>query len=201
MRIASIKAISADRPLTELPVTLIQRTSQWSMVADAVFLAVSGLAFAIPAGLFAAEAMAAPSAAQNTITSQPIPTILTIAGLALLLVPIVFLMKRLATGIGGTRQVVLTESDITVTDRSLGRPRTWAAKLSEFKGITHHVRTSISHSRHELILVHSDPKRSVLLAISEMPPFRELSELPERVALRVIPASHLYRLPGFPKPA
>ncbi|MGH1417503.1 MAG: hypothetical protein ACRBCJ_01445 [Hyphomicrobiaceae bacterium] len=203
MRIASIKSTKADRTLTDLPVTITQHTSQMSLVADAVFLAFSGLAFALPAGLFAAEAMAAPIATQSAITSKPVPAVLTFVGLIMLLIPIVFLIRRLATGFGGTRQIVLTKKDITVSDQSLGRAQGWTAKLSEFKGLTHHVRTSLSQTRNETILVHPDPRKTVLLSISDIDQdtqsakANKLPELAELLDLPVIPASHLYRLPGL----
>ncbi len=197
MRIATIKTISADRPLTDLPVTLIQRSSQWSMVADSIFLAVAGLAFALPAGLFAAEAAAAPFETQTAIVAQPVPAALTLIGLSMLLVPVVFLIRRILTGFGGTRHVTLTDTNISVTDQSLGRPLTWTAPLTTFRGVTHHVRTNLSHTRHELILVHPNPKRSLLLSIADKVTDREVSKLSQRLAMPVLPASCLYRLPGM----
>ncbi len=197
MRIATIQTISPDGPIRSLPITLHQKSSQWSMIADGFFLAVTGLAFSLPAGLFAAEALATETLSTAGITAQPIPAMLTLFGLFLLFIPVACLLRRLLTGHGGSRQIAMTWQDVTVTDRTLLGQRTRSEPMTAYAGLTHHIRTTLSHPRHELILVHPDRSQSILLRMADKIDESEISELAKCLGKPVLPATCLYRLPGL----
>ena len=47
------------------------------------------------------------------------------------------------------------------------RAAAWSEPLAQYAGVAHRVRASLSGLRHELILVHRKPSRSILLDVSQ----------------------------------
>jgi hypothetical protein len=64
------------------------------------------------------------------------------------------------------RQITIDGVGVRVRDRGLFRTRTWAEPMGAYAGVTHRVRSSLSGVRHELVLVHRRPSRSVVLQSS-----------------------------------
>jgi hypothetical protein len=97
------------------------------------------------------------------VMHHPLPAAIVGIGLiswtALLLVP----AKRIIQRFGNRRRVTIADEHVTVADDSLFGSRQWSAPLREFRGVTHHVRASLSGICHELILVHPVRDRCVLL--------------------------------------
>lgn len=81
---------------------------------------------------------------------------------------------------------------VTVEDRSLAGRDTWSEAVSNFNGVAHHVRASLSGSRHELILVHTEPEKSILLSTKPLISDRETSEMAIALGQRVVHARSLY---------
>lgn len=106
---------------------------------------------------------------RETITERPRALIQILAAFGVFLFfiggPIYFLFDTLTR----SRRVQIAQGCITVTERAFGFSKTWQASLLEFKGIKQTVRALLSGVRHELILVHSDPQRSIVLQMSHNP--------------------------------
>jgi hypothetical protein len=81
------------------------------------------------------------------------------AGLMLFLVP----AQRIIARFGRRRCVTITPERASVSDGTLFGARHWSAPLAEFEGIAHHMRTTLSGVRHELVLVHPSRERSIVL--------------------------------------
>ncbi len=73
---------------------------------------------------------------------------------------------RFLRQLGAKRQVEIVDGRVGVTDRSLFGKRTWSCLLSEFNGISHNVRTTLSGFHHELVLVHDNASMNVLVHIA-----------------------------------
>jgi len=109
-------------------------------------------------------------------------------------------VKRLVERIAATRTIHIDDTTVTVTECGHFRRQTWSAPRSAFTGVAHHVRASLSGTRHELILVHPEREKSLLLSLA---PRMGQSEV-DRVALLLgcteIPPSELYRFgPRLPR--
>jgi hypothetical protein len=97
--------------------------------------------------------------------------------------------------LGGDAVVHMADGLVTVERRGLLGPTRWSAPLSQFCGVTHHIRATLSGPRHEIILIHPEPARDVLLHISSRHPsegadhYARLLGLPE-MAPRELYTSH-----------
>ncbi len=60
-------------------------------------------------------------------------------------------------------------------------------------GVVHHVRASLSGTRHELILVHPQREKSVLLSLADKMPQSEVDRVAALLGQKVVPPSELYR--------
>jgi hypothetical protein len=90
-----------------------------------------------------------------------------------------------------------------VTVREVGalRSRAWTAPLSEFAGVAHHIRSTLSGLRHELVLVHRVRGKSVLLLqTANAVPQATLERAAALLALPQVSAGELYRLGVRSKP-
>lgn len=202
MNFAQVKSISPAEPIADLPITLVQKCSRWGTVIDGMALAMVGLAFALPAGLFTAEAIAANSATDPFLMQRPGSALLTVFGLFLMFIPVACLFRRVLLGLSGDCEIMLTNQDVTVKRKTLTGRKNWTRPLSDFEGLTHYVRTTLSTPRHELILVHPDSKRSLLLRIDHAINETETQQLADTLKLPVIAPTHLFKFPRLsPFPA
>ena len=101
--------------------------------------------------------------------------------------------KRLFARLTLAHEVAIDTASVTVTERSRFRTKTWSRPLSSYSGVAHHVRASLSGVRHELILVHPERAKSVLLSLAERISQAEVDRVAELMAQKEIPASALYR--------
>lgn len=184
MRIAAVTHVemTVDTHRASAEITLkTQRFLAGLQVAGAL---VAMLVVLSPLWLIAADAASNPNVT-NTVMEHPVSTLLLVAGMvfgmALLLVPLRGGLARL----GGQTRVVLADGRVTVDRQGLTGRDTWVEPLSKYCGVTHHIRATLSGARHEIILVHPDPARDVLLNLSQRSPkdgadhFAELLGLPE----------------------
>lgn len=146
-----------------LPAKVRQRAS---FSAPALFLAVlipACLTLTAPFLAFGVYAINAPEVAQKAVTAQPIAALQAILGLltwtALWAIPI----HRNIQKISCSRDIEFAENSVRVREKHLFGQHTWSCKYSEFKGLSLQARTSLSQTRHELNLLHPDPRKSLML--------------------------------------
>ena len=160
---ASLNGVSAP-PFGSLPFHAEHRSSRTG-AALLLLLLVPVLSMVIvPVGLvlvFAGHEVG------EAMAQHPLAAAILSAGLiawvALFLIP----AKRIIQRGWNHRSVRITTERVTVSDRGLFGSKLWTAPLVEFRGITHHVRATLSGVSHELILLHSVADRSVLLHTSD----------------------------------
>ena len=92
-----------------------------------------------------------------------------------------------------TRTVEIDERTVTVTEGGQFRTWTWSAPLGAFTGLAHHLRASLSGTRHELILVHPEREKSVLLCLADTLAQQEVERVATLLGHKEIPSSVLYR--------
>jgi hypothetical protein len=106
------------------------------------------------------------------------------------------LLWRLALRLGRGRTVIIAEGHVTVRERGPFRNRLWSAPLSRFVGVAHRVRSSLSGIRHEIMLVHPECARSVMLEIGDRIEQARIDEVSGLLGLRQVPAHALYGAPN-----
>lgn len=110
-------------------------------------------------------------------------------------------LKRLAGNLNWRRDVVITHERVAVRDEKTFSQRVWTAPLRDYIGIAHHIRTSLGTTRHELILVHPDGDRSVLLMVAEHIAEADVARFTRLLGLPEVRAGELYRLRRAVPPA
>lgn len=188
--------------LSGLPFRSVQTCSRRSVTALLLLLVPFAVALAFACTFLIVQAAAAP-AARAIVAQQPMLALQILAAIAFCAFLLGLPLKRLLDRLAVRRTVEIDNAMVTVTEGKNFRTWVWTAALNSFVGITHHVRTSLSGTRHELILVHPERKKSVLVGVAD----RMLQEDIDRVAAllgqTVVPPKELYRLnamwPRLPK--
>lgn len=192
MRAAIFDRIEPRAPYG-LPFRSVQFCSRYVATALLLVLIPFVVALVFACTFLIVQAAAAP-AARAIVFQQPVLTLQILAAIAFLAVLLGLPLKRLLGRLSVRRTVDIDTAMVTVTEGKNFRSWTWTAPLNTFTGITHHVRASLSGTRHELILVHPEREKSVLVAVCN----RMLQEDIDRVATLlgqpVIPPNELYRL-------
>jgi hypothetical protein len=65
-----------------------------------------------------------------------------------------------------SRTIEVAGERVTVVDRAFGHETSWSAPVSDFLGVAPFLRASLSGVRHELVLVHPDRARSLMIAMA-----------------------------------
>jgi len=163
MKISDVDTITPAGFPNELPLTLELRGSRTSAALFLSLLIMALLAVLLPITLTLGSALAGPTSG-GAFAEQPAATAKIAAGALLWCVlwswPIGRFWKRLTL-----RQVItLTPAGrVQVETRGLVFSSRQDNPLNAYRGIAHNVRSSLSGTRHELILEHSAPQRSLLL--------------------------------------
>lgn len=116
--------------------------------------------------LLVAERLASDELFRAAVNARPGAALQLIIGLAFWTLLFAWPLKRLAQSFASMRIVQISHDRVSATDSGLFRQTQWEAPVSDFTGIAHNVRTSLSGVRHELVLVHPRRDRSVLLGLA-----------------------------------
>ncbi len=198
MRVAIYDRVEPSIP-AELPLRLVETCSQR---AAAVLLAIAVPA-AVAAGfasvMLLLQALFAP-AARAVLTQHPALGLEILGGIAfwlyLLGLPIRRLVYRMTVG----RTVEIDARTVTVTEGGRLRTWTWSVPLGSYTGMAHHLRASLSGTRHELTLVHPEREKSVLLSLGGSMPQQEVDRVAALLGQKEISSGELYRFkPRLPR--
>jgi hypothetical protein len=199
MRVAIFDRVEPPVPV-ELPCRLIETCSHRGAVMMCLLAVPAALAIAFGAAMLMVQAAIVPEA-RAVLSQHPtlgIELLLAVAFFAWLLgMP----LRRLFVRLTHTREVEINAAAVTVTEHGRFRSRTWSQPLGSYTGLAHHVRASLSGTRHELILVHPQREKSVLLSLAAKMAQTEVDRVATLISHKEIPASALYRfgvqLPRF----
>lgn len=198
---------SAPVVFSSLPVRIAEQRPSFAPAAGSVVLAALLGALLSPFALVLEE-LSRDEAARAILSDRPQAALLLALGaaglLSLLAWPVVRLLRALLV-----RRAVLIEKDlVTGSEATLFGRRHWREPMATYAGVVHRVRASLSGTRHELVLVHPDHRRSVLLAvaprieaadIAAMAGLLDLAEISSRDATRLTPFFDLFG-PASPDP-
>lgn len=192
MRVAIYDRVEPPIP-SQLPFRLVGSCSHRAAAVK--------LALAIPAALgvgFALTAVALDAAlapgAWAIIAQHPAIGLEILVAVAFCTYLLALPIKRLFDRLVVKRAAEIGYGRVAVTERGHFRTRTWSVPLASYLGIAHHVRASLSGTRHELILVHPDRDKSVLLSVADTLSQNEVARVAAILGHTEIPARELYRL-------
>jgi len=166
MRFAAIDSMTPSMPdfavsrfaIAQLPA----RRTTGVLLAILLFVAAVLLS---PFYMIATTALA-DQALRDAVSTRPMASLQILTGLAFWLVLLGFPIYRLLNTVTRSRTIEFDEGRVTVTDRAFGGMQSWSAPVSEFLGVAPYLRASLSGVRHELVLVHPDRTRSLLIAMA-----------------------------------
>jgi hypothetical protein len=180
-------------PITAMPWSAVQTPSRSTM-----FLT---LGVAIPAALVAIGPLiiliahlATDPAAFALVMLRPDSSLIVLLGLTAWLLVFGWPVARVLATIGSSRHIVISDGVITVRDRQLLSQNKWSQPIGAYSGVAHRVTTSLSGTRHELLLVHPTLSRSILLATAAKIDQIEIDSVAHLLGCREIAAPAPYRL-------
>jgi hypothetical protein len=191
MRVTIYDRVEPPVP-AELPLSLTQTCSQRAATAFLVLVVPAALGGTLAALTLVFQTMLAP-AARAVIEEHPALGIEMLAALGFLIYLVALPMRRLIARLTTTRSVEIAHGFVRVTEGGNFRSWTWVAPLASFTGVAHHVRASLSGTRHELILVHSERDKCVLLSVAPRTTQAEVDRVVTLLGHNEIPPSELYR--------
>lgn len=166
MRPCDIDCIEPAQFPTALPLTLKQRTSRTSAVFFLGLLVPAVVTMLVPLLTLAAAAYAEP-ATRAVFAERPFATAITGAGLLIWLGLWTYPLRRYWGRLTRSRRIAIDATGrVAVAETSALRRRAWVADIGDFKGVQHTVRSSLSGTRHELSLIHPEPKKSLILHLA-----------------------------------
>ncbi len=172
-----------------LPVSVILTTSRAGSVIQLLMLAPMMVMLAVPLSLLGAFASPAVSPFEH-LASHPLTALKIGAGLVIWVAMFVWPLRRIVTRMGASRSIAIDGNKVTVIDKSPFGSTTWSEPVSGYMGIAHRIRASLSGNLHELVMVHADPSKSILVTVADRMPqatidkARTLLNLPELAAGR-----------------
>jgi hypothetical protein len=171
MAVSSMRPLAFDNVDVEfgnegVPFRSSQQSSRWPSIIRLALLSCLAAAILLPQLTLAVHAIALPDT-RAIIFAHPLLALDLLLAIGLWIGLFGWPLKRLAAHINSRRDIEIAEGQVSVQDRKSFSEKTWSAPLKSYSGIAHHLRTSLTGTRHELILVHPEPQRSVLLMVSE----------------------------------
>ncbi len=103
-------------------------------------------------------------------------------------------LKQLFSRLVARRTVQISEAGVLVADRRAFGATRWKAPLGEYLGVSHHIRSSLSGNRHEVVLVHPDRHKSVSLMVAEHISDQDLARFASLLGMPQIPSTDVARL-------
>lgn len=191
MRIAEFETVTPRLSDFSGPIRLEQRGTVMGATLILGLLIPLAALILVPFVMLAGH-LAAHVEARDALVAHPAAALQIALGMSLVTILVGWPLRALVDRAGGERIVEIDDSDVTVTDLGALRRRTWRMPLKEFLGLTHHVRTTHSGPRHELILVHPNRRRSILVALADRMTDTEVSISAARLGVGVVPATALY---------
>ena len=187
MQLSAIDRITPATPFDQLPIRLELAGSRGSLVIALLLTITAAALLMTPFALVGSLAAFQPEAFQSATLSWAAGAQLAIA-FVVAIVLIAFAFRRVRMAWGRSATVEIGHGVVAVIERRFGMAHRWAAPITDFLGIAHNVRSSLSGSRHELVLVHPDPAKHVLLGLATAMPQQHVDRAAILLGLLEIPA-------------
>jgi hypothetical protein len=153
------------------------------------------IALVVPFGLVLGLAITQPETLP-ALGTNPVTAIQLGLGFLLGATIVALPVRGLLTRLRRRQHVAIDGGRVRVEEQRLFSRRSWEAPLADFAGVADHIRASLSGSRHEIILVHAESDKSLLLHIAERPGIVRAETVAKLLHLPQIQAGDLYRRGG-----
>lgn len=145
----------------------------------------------------AAYALASPDFRQ-ALASRPVAALELAAAFAFWVGLVCWPLRKIFIALTSDRLVDIRDGEVTVVDKNHLSTRIWRMPLATYEGVALRLRTSVSGTHHEALLVHPDPWRSVILATAEHIGRAEVLELCRALGLPLLPYDQAMSAGGPP---
>ena len=152
----------SERKLAKLPGLLLMATLAGLIVVPQIGLAVYALA--------SAELRAA-------LAAHPVAALELAVAFAFWAGLVCWPLRNIIVALTSDRIIDIRDGEVMVVDRTPFSAHGWRMPLATYNGVAVHLKTSLSTVRREVVLVHPNPNRSVILATAEQFGEREILEL------------------------
>lgn len=191
MRIAAVSQV-------DMTVDPVRASAEFSMSTRKlqagllIGLALGGmLGLLLPVGMIAVDAASNPEVVNNLV-EHPGSAVMLLAGVILGVALLTFPLRAGLARLNGAGRVEMADGMVTVERRGLLGSQHWSGPLTDFCGVTHHIRATLSGPRHEIILVHPDPDKDVLLHLAGRHPQEGADYYARLLGLAELPPRELY---------
>jgi branched-subunit amino acid transport protein len=187
----AFRTASSDTGVLPLPLRSQQSPSSFSDLLGFVCVAALAAAVLIPLFGLTIYGLADPNVrievARHPFVAFEIAT-------ALLLWTLIFAwpLKRQFARLTLRRTIEVGSDAVTGEERGPFTTANWTESLANYRGIAHHVRSSLSGTRHEIVLVHPRAKRNVVLSTAEHISDADMVRMATLLRLPQIPTRALY---------
>jgi hypothetical protein len=181
-------AVASAPCFDRLPFAVAQRPSRIGALLTLLLLVPLLAVIVVPIGLVLTFAAAD---VREAVAHKPLAAAMIATGLLVWLGLFLLPAWQIARGVCSRRTVRVAADGVTVSDTGLFGARQWSAPLAEFSGIAHRVRASLSGERHELVLVHADRRRTIVLHADARLPQRAIDRAAGLLRLPQVPAQEL----------
>mgnify|MGYP000867451421 CR=1 FL=1 len=186
---SQLEIIGHSSRLDSLPLEVSQKFSSSAAVTRLLLLLPALLLVLVPTaslvmGSSPAWAYAAAHPGEATLAASGVTAFLVLFGLP---------FARAARNLGSERCIRIDAATVTVHDRTIWGSMTWRLPLSSFLGIAHVVRTNLSGTRHEIVLVHPVRARTILIGTAERISEADMAAVAQLLDLPQLPARDLLR--------
>lgn len=190
---ASLLVLSSNGPLTHLPFKLEQRSSRTSALLRLLLILPALVGVLVPLGIVAANAADVAQVAQARPLAAVQLSLAAILWMALFGLPAFGLVRRF----GSLRTVHVDEAFVAISETGPCLRRGSTRPLSDFVGICHVIRTSLSGTRHELLLVDARRRDHVVFHAADTIAAETIMSASANLGLPEIHARELMRWPRF----
>ncbi|MEZ5849565.1 MAG: hypothetical protein R3D68_02800 [Hyphomicrobiaceae bacterium] len=191
MTISAIDAVTRHSGLEALPIRFQSRASRAATIARLLLLAPAILLLSLTVTMLAASNADATSA-MALIAENPSAAAKATLGLIVWAALFAIPLKRAISRFAARRSVEIDATTVRVSVRGAFGQHSWEAPLSTYTGVAHHVRTSLSGTRHELILVHPQSDKTLLLSTADRISQATIDQATATLGLPEVPARTLY---------
>jgi hypothetical protein len=181
-----------------LPITIRQTNSKLAKLPGLFLMSVLAALVVLPQLGFAIYAFTSADVRQALITHPAVAVELALA-FVFWIGLIVWPLRNILIALISDRFVDIRDGQVQVIDRTPFSTSLWQMPLAGFDGVALNTRSSLSGVRQEVVLVHPNRNRSIILAAADRIDGQEFDRLCRALSLPVVPASLLYDLGDKPR--
>jgi hypothetical protein len=190
MHFSAVSKLTAEQGQREGSLAISQQSCRLSALTQAALLTLSLAVVLTPFAILAVEAILQPEA-RGRLMASPAITVIVLSGAGTWLAIFGIPAWRATRCLRWNVEIDIQDGTAKVRHTTLFGTRTWKCPLGEFEGLSHNIRTRLTGTRHELILVHPDRERSLLIHMADTISYKETEALAARLGLSQRPSGAL----------